>query len=538
MLIVRMCQKQLLHRFFHVNADDVEGVIRTMQLAFNFRQQFGLDVVVDLVGYRRHGHQEVDEPKATQPTMYSVIKKHDRAYKIYAKELMARNALEENAVTQKVNDYRDIFDKGGRTVDLSDHGLAKDRANQWEPYLDQPWKQDVKTGVDKKTLQAVGNTIAKYPEHLSLLKQVKAIMDARQKMVAGELALDWGAAEMLAYATLLNEGTDIRLAGEDACRGTFFHRHAVLTDQITQETYRPLDEVNNDAAMHVYDSILAECGPLGFEYGYSMARPAALTIWEAQFGDFANSAQVIIDQFISSAWQKWKRDAGLVMLLPHGYEGMGPEHSSARLERYLQLCAQDNMQVCVPTTPSQIFHLLRQQVIRPYRRPLIVMSPKSLLRHKRATSTLDELVNGKFETVIAEQDATIKADKVKRVICCSGKVYYDLVAQREQNKQTDVAIIRIEQLYPFPYDDLKPIIAQYKNATSVCWAQEEPKNQGAWYITRHRILQCMLPKQTLILSSRAAMAAAAVGYPSLFKAEQKKLVDNALSLDYDPKLNG
>jgi 2-oxoglutarate dehydrogenase E1 component len=522
---------------FHVNADDMDAVLRTMQLAFAYRQQFKTDVVVDLVGYRRHGHQEVDEPKATQPVMYATIKKHPRAYKIYGEHLVAENKLTQNELNTLNDAFRDRLDQGDSVVGLSEHGLAEQRKQEWTPYINQSWDQDAKTGESLATLKKVGAQIAAYPSEMTLLKQVKALMESRKKMYNAEIQLDWGAAEMLAYATLLNDGISIRLAGEDVCRGTFFHRHAVLTDQVTNETYKPLDSVANTARMHTYDSILAECGPLGFEYGYSTSRPQALVIWEAQFGDFANSAQVIVDQFISSAWQKWKRDSGLVMLLPHGYEGMGPEHSSARLERYLQLCAQDNMQVCVPTTPSQIFHLLRRQVLRPYRRPLIVMSPKKLLRHKQAISSLDELAQGEFKLVIKEQNTAIKADKVKRVICCSGKVYYDLTAQRDENKQTDVAIIRIEQLYPFPYDALKPLIAQYKNAKTVCWAQEEPKNQGAWYITRHRILRCMSDKQTLILASREAMAAAAVGYSDLFKVKQKKLVDNALSLDYTPDVN-
>lgn len=522
---------------FHVNADDMDAVIRTVELAFAYRQQFTTDVVIDLVGYRRHGHQEVDEPRATQPVMYNIIKSHDRPFKLYGDTLIAKGQLTDAKLTELNNAFRDRLDQGGSVVELSEHGLVEQRKKDWLPYINQNWHDTVKTGVAKNILKSLGEKIAEYPDNFTLLKQVQAIMEARKKMYSDELELDWGAAEMLAYATLLNEAVPIRLAGEDACRGTFFHRHAVLTDQVTNETYKPLDTIENDASMHVYDSILAECGPLGFEYGYSTARPKALVIWEAQFGDFANSAQVIIDQFISSAWQKWKRDAGLVMLLPHGYEGMGPEHSSARLERYLQLCAQDNMQVCVPTTPSQIFHLLRRQVLRPYRRPLIVMSPKSLLRHKQAVSTLADLEKGQFELVIGEQDKAIKADKVKRVICCSGKVYYDLIAQREENKQTDIAIIRIEQLYPFPYDALTAIISQYKNADSVCWTQEEPKNQGAWYITRHRILRCMSPKQKLILASRDAMAAPAVGYPALFKAKQKKLIDEALSLDYNPDVN-
>ena len=334
----------------HVNADDAEAVLRSMKLAFAYRQRFKEDVVIDLVGYRRHGHQEVDEPRATQPKMYSTIKAHLRPYQIYGAQLIAEQQLTQDELDRATTDFRNKLDEGGSLISIVEGGKEAEHAERWKPYINQAWDQQVDTGVDEKILKTLGKQIACYPESMTLLKQIKAIMGAREKMYAGEIEFDWGAAEMLAYATLLNEGVSVRLSGEDVCRGTFFHRHAVLTDQVTNETYRPLNAISCDAAMHVYDSILAEAGPLGFEYGYSTARPQALAIWEAQFGDFANSAQVIIDQFISSAWQKWKRHSGLVMLLPHGYEGMGPEHSSARLERYLQLCAQDNMQVCTINT--------------------------------------------------------------------------------------------------------------------------------------------------------------------------------------------
>jgi 2-oxoglutarate dehydrogenase E1 component len=520
---------------FHVNADDMDAVLRTMQLAFDYKQKFKADVVVDLVGYRRHGHQEVDDPKATQPQMYSVIKNHPRAYRLYGQQLIQMQVLTQSQLDAMTAAYRDRLDDNKPVVELLKNGITKQREDEWAPYLNQPWNQKVKTGVAASTLHAIGKRITDYPEHFTLLSQVKIIMQARQQMVAGELALDWGAAEMLAYATLLDQGIPIRLSGEDVCRGTFFHRHAVLSDQITFETYKPLDHLDanpKSASMQIYDSILAEMGPLGFEYGYSCVHPKALVIWEAQFGDFANSAQVIIDQFISSSWQKWKRESSLVMLLPHGYEGQGPEHSSARLERFLQLCAQDNMQVCVPTTPSQIFHLLRRQVLSQSRRPLIVMSPKSLLRHKMAVSSLEDLEKGEFELIIGEQNPQIKPSNVKRVICCSGKVYYDLIVQREENLQADVAIIRIEQLYPFPYDALKEALSQYTNATTLCFAQEEPKNQGAWLMIRHRLARCLLKGQSLIVASRKAMASPAVGYPAVSKAQQKELIDNALSLNY------
>jgi len=368
------------------------------------------------------------------------------------------------------------------------------------------------------------------PAGFELQRQVGLIVAQRQKMADGETPVDWGFAENLAYATLLWEGRSVRFSGQDIQRGTFAHRHAVLHDQKTDEKYMPLHHLGNPKGQfEIYDSLLSEEAVVGFEFGYAQTDPESLVMWEAQFGDFANASQVIIDQFISSAWQKWSRLSGLVMLLPHGSEGQGPEHSSARLERYLQLCAQENMQVCVPSTPAQIFHLLRRQVIRMYRQPLIVMTPKSLLRHKLAVSTLDELSSGAFQCVIPEIDA-ITPDKVTRLVLCSGKVYYELLTKRRDEKIENIAIVRIEQLYPFPDDELKAEIAKYPNISQIVWCQEEPKNQGAFYASRHRIVRCMPDNTHLFYAGRSAMAAPAPGYPALFNKQQAELINQALGL--------
>ncbi|MDF1761593.1 MAG: 2-oxoglutarate dehydrogenase E1 component [Coxiellaceae bacterium] len=516
----------------HVNADDPEAAINVMDLAFSYRQKFGKDVVIDLVGYRRYGHQEVDEPRATQPVMYQIIRAHKSTCALYAEKLVQQGVVTEAEVKAKSEAYRDRLDKGLGVVETVHEGIEDVHKANWTPYLNNDWQLAVDTTIAKKEVKKLSKAITTYPEGFTLLRQVDGLMKARKKMANGEQAMDWGFAETMAYASLVDSGVPVRFSGEDVRRGTFFHRHATLFDQKTGEEYTPLDHISDDQApFDIYDSVLSELGPMGFEYGYSTARPGALVIWEAQFGDFANTAQVMVDQFISSAWHKWKRLSGLVLLLPHGYEGMGPEHSSARLERYLQLCAQNNMQVCVPTTPSQIFHLLRRQELRPYRKPLVVMTPKSLLRHKLAVSPLDDLSSGQFHLVIPEiEPEVIKPKDVKRIVLCSGKVYYDLLEKRREKKQTNVAIIRIEQLYPFPYDDVEEIFAQYPNAKSIMWCQEEPRNQGAWYITRHRLVRCMDDHHELDFSTRPAMAAPAAGYPALNKQQQEELVDHALDI--------
>lgn len=514
---------------FHVNGDDPEAVVAVMQLAFDYRMQFHKDVVVDLVCYRRHGHQEVDEPRATQPLMYKTIRQHATTRKLYAEQLIKEGVVTQEEADQWALEYRDKMDAGNPVIDLLPEGLSEHYTANWKPFLDQHWSAAVSTAVPKDKIIELGQKLDQLPEGFEVQRNVGMVLSARKKMTAGEQPLDWGYAEIMAYATLIEEGHMVRLTGEDVRRGTFFHRHSFVFDQKTGEPYAPLMHLNgHHDELQIYDSLLSEAGPIGFEYGYATADPNSLIIWEAQFGDFANGGQVIIDQFMSSAWQKWNRLSGLVLLLPHGNEGMGPEHSSARLERYLQLCAQDNMQVCVPTTPAQIFHLLRRQVLRPYRKPLIVMTPKSLLRHKLAVSTLDDLAEGQFQLLIPEVDDHTP-DNITRLVLCCGKVYYELLAQRREQQLDHIAIVRIEQLYPFPYDLLQALFAQYPNAKDVVWCQEEPKNQGAWFTTRDRLLKCLPQDRELRYIGRHSMSAPASGYPALYKKLQQELVDKALS---------
>jgi 2-oxoglutarate dehydrogenase E1 component len=501
--IARMIDAPVLH----VNGDDPESVVACAQMAMDYRMRFHKDIVVDLVCYRRHGHQEVDEPRATQPIMYKIISEHQTAQRIYADKLIKQNLLTEDELQSMITTYRDHLDHGRTVVDLVSEGLSDHHAANWTPFLDRSWREQADTSVAMDKLKELGKKLTRIPENFVMQRNVARIYQAREKMADGSQPLDWGFAENLAYATLAVEGYPVRLSGEDVRRGTFFHRHAAVFDQNTGEAYMPLTHLSEkQSSVQIYDSLLSEAGPMGFEYGYTTAEPNTLVLWEAQFGDFANGGQVIIDQFMSSAWQKWNRLSGLGLLLPHGNEGMGPEHSSARLERFLQLCAQENIQVVVPTTPSQIFHLLRRQVLRPYRKPLVVMSPKSLLRHKLATSTLDDLAHGQFQLLINEQDPLV-ADNVTRVIICCGKVYYELLAQRREVGLENIAIIRIEQLYPFPYDELEQALSGYPNAKDIVWCQEEPKNQGAWFSTRHRIIQCLPEGCDLHYVGRRAMSA-------------------------------
>lgn len=512
---------------FHVNSDDPEAVVFLGQLLLDYRQRFKKDIVIDLVCYRRHGHNEADEPAATQPIMYQKIRKQPTVRDLYAKKLIEAGEISEQTAKEMMDQYRDALDQGKQSiVNLVPNPNRK--SHNWAQFINQESNVVVDTSVDKPTLQELGRKLEKLPENFELQRQVGNMMEARTQMTEDKLPLDWGYAEIMAYATLLNQGYPVRITGQDCRRGTFGHRHAALYDQKTGEMYVPLSHLEeHQSSFQIYDSLLSEEAVVGFEYGYAKTQPNTLVIWEAQFGDFANGAQVIIDQFISSGWQKWKQLSGLVMLLPHGYEGMGPEHSSARLERYLQLCAQHNMQVCVPTTPAQIYHLLRRQVLRPLRLPLIVMTPKSLLRHKLATSSLDDLAKGKFQLVIPEIDK-IKPEKVRKIVLCSGKVYYDLLAKRREDKIEDIAIIRIEQLYPFPYDELQAELQKYKKTKEIIWCQEEPKNQGAWFITRERLLGCLQKDQELNYAGRPPSAAAAAGYPALHKKQQMELVNEAM----------
>lgn len=522
--IVKMVQAPI----FHVNADDPEAVAFVTRLALDFRNTFKRDVMVDLVCYRRHGHNEADEPSATQPIMYQKIKQHPTPRKIYADRLIEEGIVSANEVTEMVNLYRDALDRGDCVVDeYREMGL---NAYTWEPYLNHEWHEEYKSSYDIKRLTELATKLSTIPEGIVAQSRVEKIYADRAEMAKGNKLLDWGAAETLAYGTLVDEGVPIRLSGEDAGRGTFFHRHAVVHNQTNGSVYVPLQNVHSgQGVFNVWDSVLTENAVLAFEYGYATTEPRALTIWEAQFGDFANCAQVVIDQFISSGEQKWGRMCGLVMLLPHGYEGQGPEHSSARLERYLQLCADQNMQVCVPSTPAQVYHMLRRQALRDMRRPLIVMSPKSLLRHPLAVSSMDELANGKFQPVISEIDE-INPKNVKRVVLCSGKVYYDLLEQRRKNEQTDVAIVRIEQLYPFPHDDIQKVLAQYAHVKDFVWCQEEPLNQGAWYCSQHNFHEAIPAGASLRYAGRAASSSPAVGYNSVHQEQQAALVNDALNI--------
>lgn len=514
---------------FHVNADDPEAVAFVARLALDYRNEFKRDVVIDLVCYRRHGHNEADEPNATQPLMYQKIKKHPTPRKIYADVLDGEGVADLEKATLLVNEYRDALDHGECVV--KEYRPMALHSVDWSPYLGHDWTVEWPHTFDMQRLVELGKRICTYPESHKLHSRVNKLYTDRQAMVNGEKALDWGMAETLAYATIVDESKRIRISGQDSGRGTFFHRHSVLHNQNDASTYIPLSNIHDkQGPFQVFDSVLSEEAVLAFEYGYSTAEPGGLTIWEAQFGDFANGAQVVIDQFISSGEQKWGRMCGLTMLLPHGYEGQGPEHSSARLERYLQLCAEQNMQVIVPSTPAQVYHMLRRQVFRPMRRPLIVMSPKSLLRHPLCTSTLDDLANGNFQPAIGEIDE-LDPKAVKRVVMCSGKVYYDLLETRRKEEIKDVAIVRIEQLYPFPKEDLQAAISEYVNAKDFVWCQEEPQNQGAWYSSQHNFRLAIPADATLSYAGRAASASPAVGYMSVHLKQQKALIEDALTLN-------
>jgi 2-oxoglutarate dehydrogenase E1 component len=513
---------------FHVNADDPEAVCFVTRFALEYRMKFHKDVVIDLVCYRRHGHNEADEPAATQPLMYQVIRKKPTARQIYADKLSIEGVLPAAEAAAMMEQYRGGLDEGKPQARAALGLIGNKFTVDWSEYLGTDWSEPVKTAVDMGRLRALGKAITSYPSDWVLHPRVLAIMQARERMMSGDLALDWGAAETLAYASLVQDGYSVRLSGQDSGRGTFFHRHAVLHDQATDRLYVPLQHVaSNQPAFTVIDSVLSEEAVMGFEYGYSTTEPHCLTIWEGQFGDFCNGAQVIIDQFISSGEAKWGRLSGITLFLPHGYEGQGPEHSSARLERFLQLCAEYNMQVCVPSTPAQMFHMLRRQMVRPLRKPLIVMTPKSLLRHPLAVSRLEELGTGGFYPVIDEID-DLKASGVTRVVLCSGKVYFDLLKARREVKADSVAIVRVEQLYPFPSEEYEAILRKYSNAREIVWCQEEPQNQGSWYQIRHRLQSKLGPQHELLYAGRAGAAAPATGISVLHEQQQRNLVAAAL----------
>jgi 2-oxoglutarate dehydrogenase E1 component len=513
---------------FHVNGDDVEAVAFVTRLALDYRMTFHKDVVIDLVCYRRLGHNESDEPAATQPVMYSKIRAQKTPRQIYAERLVAEKVITMADADAMVDQYRREMDEGKSQAKQSLGLIGNKHTVDWTKYHNVDLTETVKTGVRVEQLRELATKLTTLPANLTLHRQVAKIVQDREKMAAGALPLDWGFAENLAYATLLTEGYEVRLIGQDSGRGTFFHRHAVWHDQNSVDNYIPLQHLTpSQPRFDVYDSFLSEEAVLGFEYGFSTTEPNSLTIWEGQFGDFVNGAQVIIDQFISSGEAKWGRLCGLTMMLPHGYEGQGPEHSSARLERFLQLCAEQNMQVCVPSTPAQMFHMLRRQMKQGFRKPLVIMSPKSLLRHKLSVSQLDDLTQGSFRTVIDEVD-DIQASKVTRVVFCSGKVYFDLLDSRRGDGLHNIAIVRVEQLYPFPGEEYAAIIKKYANAKEIVWCQEEPQNQGAWYQIRHRLHESLSKDQQLLYAGRAPAAAPATGIAHMHQEQQQALVDAAL----------
>ena len=512
---------------FHVNGDDPDAVQHVMKIACDFRRKFKRDVVIDLVCYRRHGHNEADEPAATQPLMYKNIRGMKTTRRLYADCLVKRGLVGEAQVQALMDEYRERLDKGEQVADVVTEPRTNEYAARWHDFdhVDEPC--DIDTAIPLEKIRDLSRKMTTLPDGFQLHNRVKRIMEDRVKMAAGKIHIDWGFAETLAYASLIDTGSKFRLVGQDSGRGTFFHRHAVLHNQADGSSYTPLQTINPDLPVSVIDSLLSEEAVLAFEYGYATAAPDTLVIWEAQFGDFANGAQVVIDQFITSGEAKWGRLCGLTLLLPHGYEGQGPEHSSARLERFLQLCANHNIQVCVPSTPAQMFHLMRRQVMQPIRKPLIVMTPKSLLRSKAATSQLKVLTDGRFQQVIGDRGPG-DAEEIRRVVFCSGKVYYDLAEKRDAENVREVAVMRVEQLYPFPEADLRGFVNEFPNATEVVWCQEEPKNQGAWYQSRHHLQACISEQHELKYVGRPPSASPAVGYYSAHVQEQQALVNEAI----------
>jgi len=527
--IVKMIEAPVLH----VNGDDPEAVVLATQLALEFRMEFKKDVVVDIICFRKLGHNEQDTPSLTQPLMYKKIAQHPGTRKLYGDKLVTQGVLPAEGPDEMVKTYRAAMDAGKHTVDPVLTNFKSKFAVDWSPFLGKKWTDAGDTAIPLAEWKRLAEKITTIPANVTPHQLVKKVLDDRAAMGRGEIPVDWGMGEHMAFASLVASGYPVRLSGEDCGRGTFTHRHAVIHDQNREKwdvgTYIPLQNVSEgQASFTVIDSILSEEAVLAFEYGYASNDPNTLVIWEAQFGDFANGAQVVIDQFIASGEVKWGRVNGITLMLPHGYEGQGPEHSSARLERFMQLAADTNMQIVQPTTASQIFHVLRRQQIRDLRKPLVIMTPKSLLRNKDATSPLSEFTKGGFQTVLGEQKE-LKADKVKRVIACSGKVYYDLVKKREEKGLDDTAIIRIEQLYPFPHKAFGAELKKYPNATDIVWCQDEPQNQGAWFFIQHNIHENMLDGQKLGYAGRAASASPAVGYAHLHQDQQKALVEAAFA---------
>lgn len=517
---------------FHVNGDDPIAVVQATRLAVQYRACFKKDVVVDIVCYRRFGHNETDDPSITDPLMYRNIKQHPTVHSVFEQSLLSKFPGEADQFSSIKRAVDKVIKSGNSLIDVLLTDKIMHYRNMWQVFTTSDYQFHHKTDFSKQRLTNIGKLINAVPDGFSLSRSVELLINQRRKMIETEKNLNWGMGEMLTYASLLIEGFAVRLVGQDSQRGTFSHRHAVIHDCDTGDSYCSLKQFESRGVhFDIFNSVLSEQAALGFEYGYSNTDPYTLVIWEAQFGDFSNGAQVIIDQFISSAWQKWQRLSGLVMLLPHGYEGQGPEHSSARLERYLQLCAQNNMQVCVPTTPAQFFHLIRRQMHQETRIPLIVMTPKSLLRHPKATSDLDELANSEFKLIINESAKAIKPAKVKRLIITYGKIYFDLIKVRSELNITDIAIIRIEQLYPTPTALLRETLSTWKHVLDIVWCQEEPQNQGAWHVKRKPVEECLVSGQSLSYVGRPKSASPATGYVDKHAKEVDVLIKEALLVE-------
>jgi 2-oxoglutarate dehydrogenase E1 component len=527
--VVKMIEAPVLH----VNGDDPEAVVLAAQLALDYRMTFKHDVVLDIVCFRKLGHNEQDTPSLTQPLMYKKIAQHPGTRKLYADRLAAQG-LGATLGDEMVKAYRAAMDEGRHTEEVVLTNYKSKYAVDWTPFLNKKWTDASDTALPLAEIKRLGERITTIPSSFKLHPLVEKVVADRAAMARGDINVDWGMGEHLAFASLVSSGYPVRITGQDAGRGTFTHRHAVLHDQNREKwdagTYVPLQNIGgNQANFTVIDSVLSEEAVMAFEYGYASNDPNTFVIWEAQFGDFANGAQVVIDQFIASGEVKWGRVNGITLMLPHGYEGQGPEHSSARLERFMQLCADTNMQVTQPTTASQIFHLLRRQMVRQFRKPLVIMTPKSLLRNKDATSPLTEFTKGEFKTVIGEVDSSIDAKSVKRAVICSGKVYYDLVKRRAEKKHDDVVLIRVEQLYPFPHKAFGAELKRYPNLAELVWCQDEPQNQGAWFFIQHNIHENMAEGQRLGYAGRPASASPAVGYSHLHAEQQKALIDAAFA---------
>ena len=522
--IAKMVQAPILH----VNGDDPEAVIFAVELAHSYRMHFHKDVMIDILCYRRLGHNEADEPSITQPSMYRVIHALPTTRQRYAEKLIAEGILSKTQSEAMVADYRQALDEGRVVYPPAQDADQSRFLVDWSPYLGAQWTDPADTAITRERIIDLNQRLVTLPDGFEPHRRVKRILEDRTRMAQGEIMMDWGFAETMAYASLIEDGYSVRISGQDSGRGTFSHRHALLKNQARRQPYVPLRSIGDDPSRFlIIDSLLSEEAVLGFEYGYATTEPRTLTIWEAQFGDFANGAQVVIDQFISSGEAKWQRLCGLTLFLPHGMEGQGPEHSSARLERFLQLCGDNNMQVCVPTTPAQFFHLLRRQMIRPLRRPLIVMTPKSLLRHRLSVSPLADLTDGGFHGLLDDTRIS-NAGTVDRIVLCTGKVYFDLDKERTRRDQQTTAIVRIEQLYPLPQEALDTMLARYPNCKTVVWCQEEPRNQGSWHRIQNHLARAVSDGQDLEHVSRDASASPAVGYYQKHVEQQEQLVAEAL----------